>query len=171
MTKQINILLTLCLLNGTLMYGWFRFKTHDRNLQQQLSTFSTVRDELSKAEKCLRDCTFPWENNPRFADPQARFEEFFKNALQSNFIWSPKSTPFPLRSGIVRHTGEVTAFCFYPHLRPFLEMLAENDAPLWIRSLQITRNGLSNTCFKVSLDVDVAERDETSSVKTLSPHE
>ena len=37
MTKQIHALLALCLLNGTLIYGWFRLKTREHTLQQELS--------------------------------------------------------------------------------------------------------------------------------------
>lgn len=171
MTKQIRILLALCLLNGTLIYGWFRLKAREHTLQQQLNTFPTVRNELSKAEKRLQNCIFPWEDAQDFADTQMRFEDFFRNALQKNFVWTPKSTPSHLRNGVICHTGEVTAFFFYPRVRPLLEALAENDAPLWIRSMKIARNGLNNAGFKVSLVADVVTLPETQLNNTSPSNE
>lgn len=170
MTKQIHMLLALCLLNGTLIYGWFRLKTRERTLQQQLSTFPTVRNELTRAEKCLRDCVFPWEDAPNFADTLARFEAFSQDALQKNFVWSPKSMPSPLRNGVVRHTGNATAFFFYPQVRSFLKALSEHNLPLFIRSLHIKRNGLNNAGFKVDLTFEALAINEiTSVVSTPQP--
>lgn len=164
MTKRINLLLALCLLNVALTYGRFRLKARERTLQQQLNTLSVARGDPAKAEKRLGDCIFPWKNNPRFSDTRMRFEEFFTKALQKNVVWDPEPTPSPLRNNVVRHTGHVTAFFFYPHLRPFLKALSEFDAPLWVRSMQIVRNGLSNACFKVALTVEIAERNEATSI-------
>ena len=164
MTKQIHMLLALCLLNGTLIYGWFRLKTRERTLQQQLSTFPTVRNELTRAEKCLRDCVFPWEDATNFADTLARFEDFFRNALQKNFVWTPKSTPSHLCNGVICHTGEVTAFFFYPHVRPFLEALSEHNMPLFIRSLHVKRNGLNNAGLQIDLTFEALAISETTSV-------
>lgn len=169
MTKQIRILLALCLLNGTLMYGWFRLKAREHTLHQELNTFPTVRNELSKAEKRLQNCIFPWEDAQDFADTQVRFEDFFRNALQKNFVWTPKSTPSHLRNGIVRHTGEVTAFFFYPHVRPFLEALSEHNMPLFIRSLHVKRNGLNNAGLQIDLTFEALAISETTSVASTPP--
>ena len=169
MTKQIRILLALCLLNGTLIYGWFRLKAREHTLQQQLNTFPTVRNELSKAEKQLQTHIFPWENYRNLADTQVRFEEFFKNTLQINLVWSPTSNPSPLRDGVVRHTGNVTAFFFYPHIRPFLKALSEHNLPVFIRSLHIKRNGLNNAGLKVVLTFEALAINETTSVASTPP--
>ena len=170
MTKQLHFLLALCLLNGTLTYGWFRLKAREYILQSELSTLPTVRNNLAKAEKQLQAHIFPWKDNPNFADTQAQFEEFFKNALQINLVWSPKSTLSPLRDGVARYTGNVTAFFFYPQVRPFLKAFSEHNLPVFIRSLHIKRNGLRNAGFKVSLAVDVAALPETSTVDAPPPN-
>ena len=169
MTKQIRILLALCLLNGTLIYGWFRLKEREQTLQSELSTFPTVRNERAKAEKQLQTHIFPWENYRNLADTQVRFEEFFKNALQINLVWSPTSNPSPLRDGVVRHTGNVTAFFFYPHIRPFLKALSEHNLPVFIRSLHIKRNGLNNAGLKVVLTFEALAINETTSVASTPP--
>ena len=169
MTKQIHILLALCLLNGTLTYGWFRLKAREHTLQQELGTFPTVRNEIAKAEKQLQTHIFPLENYRNLADTQARFEGFFKNALQINLVWSPKSTPSPLRNGVIRHTGNVTAFFFYPQVRSFLKALSENNLPVFIRSLHIKRNGLNNAGFKVDLTFEALAISETTSVAAIPP--
>ena len=164
MTKQIHILLALCLLNGTLTCGWFRLKAREHILQQELSTFPSVRNELAKAEKQLQAHIFPWKEHPNFADTQARFYEFFQNAIQANFVWSPKSTPSPLRNGVVRRTGNMTAFFFYPQVRPFLKALAEHNLPLFIHLLHVKRNGLNNAGVQVDLTVEALAINETTSV-------
>lgn len=164
MTKQIHILLALCLLNGTLIYSWFRLKSGEHILKQELSTFPIVRKELTKVEKQLQTHIFPWKNYRNLADIQTRFEEFFKNALQSNFVWSPDAKPSPLRDGVVRHTGNVTAFFFYPQIRPFLKALSEHNLPVFIRSLHIKRNGLSNAGLRVDLTFEALAINETTSV-------
>ena len=170
MTKQIHILLALCLLNGSLTYGWFRLKAREHILKQELSTFPIVLDDLARAEKRLQNCIFPWENAPNFADTQARVEEFFQNALQKNFVWSPDATPHPLRNGVIRHTGHATAFFFYPHVRPFLEVLSENNLPLFIQSLHVKRNGLNNAGLQVDLNFEaLAINGTTSAVATPPP--
>ena len=169
MTKQIRILLVLCLLNGTLIYGWFRLKAREHTLQQQLNTFPTVRNELAKAEKQLQIHIFPWKDDPNFADTQMRFEDFFRNALQINLVWSSTSNPSPLRDGVVRHTGNVTAFFFYPHIRPFLEVLAEHNLPVFIRSLHVKRNGLNNAGLQVVLTFEALAISETTSVASTPP--
>lgn len=169
MTKQIRILLALCLLNGTLIYCWFRLKAREHTLQQQLNTFPTVRNELSKAEKRLQNCIFPWEDAQDFADTQMGFEDFFRNALQKNFVWTPKSTPSHLRNGVICHTGEVTAFFFYPHVRPFLEALSEHNMPLFIRSLHVKRNGLNNAGLQIDLTFEALAISETTSVASTPP--
>ena len=169
MTKQIRILLALCLLNGTLTYGWFRLKEREQTLQSELSTFPTVRNELSKAKKQLQTHIFPWKDDPNFADTQMRFEDFFRNALQINLVWSPTSNPSPLRDGVVCHTGNVTAFFFYPQVRPFLEVLAEHNLPVFIRSLHIKRNGLNNAGLQVVLTFEALAISETTSVVSTPP--
>ena len=169
MTKQIRILLALCLLNGTLTYGWFRLKEREQTLQSELSTFPTVRNELSKAEKRLQNCIFPWEDAKDFADTQMRFEDFFRNALQINLVWSPTSNPSPLRNGVVCHTGNVTAFFFYPHVRLFLKALSEHNLPLFIRSLYVKRNGLNNAGLQVVLTFEALAISETTSVAATPP--
>ena len=170
MTKQIHILLALCLLNGSLTYGWFRLKAREHTLQQELSTFPTVLDDLARAEKRLQNCIFPWEDTQDFADTQMRFEDFFRNALQKNFVWSPDIQLSPLRNGVVRHTGHATAFFFYPHVRPFLEVLSENNLPLFIQSLHVKRNGLNNAGLQVDLTFEaLAINGTTSAVATPPP--
>ena len=169
MTKQIHILLALCLLNGTLTYGWFRLKEREQTLQSELSTFPTVRNERAKAKKQLRTHIFPWENYRNLADTQVRFEEFFKNALQINLVWSPTSNPSPLRDGVVCHTGNVTAFFFYPQVRPFLKALAEHNLPVFIRSLHVKRNGLNNAGLQVVLTFEALAISETTSVASTPP--
>ena len=171
MTKQINILLALCLLNGSLMYGWFRLKAREWTLQQELSAFPTVRNNLVKAEKRLQNCIFPWNDSQNFADTQARFEEFLQDALQTNLVWAPKSTLSHLRKGVICHTGHVTAFFFYPQIRPFLKTLSAHKLPLFIRSLHLKRNGLNNAGFKISLTVEVAERNNTTTINAPPPNE
>ena len=169
MTKQIHILLALCLLNGSLTYGWFRLKAREHTLQQELSTFPTVRNELSKARKQLQAHIFPWKDYPNFADTQTRFEEFFKNALQTNFVWSSGVTSSPLRDSVVRHTGEASAFFFYPHVRPFLEALSEHNLPLFIRSLHVKRDGLNNAGLQVKMVFEALAINETTSVAATPP--
>ena len=169
MTKQIHILLALCLLNGTLIYGWFRLKSREHILKQELSTFPIVRNELTKVEKCLQNCVFPWKDYANSADIQTRFEAFFQNALQINLVWSPDAKPSPLRDGVARHTGNVTAFFFYPHVRSFLEALSENNLPLSIRSMHVKRNGLNNAGFKVDLTFEALAISETTSVAAIPP--
>lgn len=169
MTKQIRILLALCLLNGTLIYGWFRLKEREQTLQSELSTFPTVRNEITKAKKQLQTHIFPWENYRNLADTQVRFEEFFKNALQINLVWSPKSTPSPLRNGVICHTGNVTAFFFYPHVRSFLKALSEHNLPLSIRSMHVKRNGLNNAGLQVVLTFEALAISETTSVAATPP--
>ena len=169
MTKQIHVLLILCLLNATLTYGWFRLKSREHTLQRELNTFPTVRNELAKAEKQLQIHIFPWKDDPNFADTQVRFEEFFKNALQKNLVWSPDAKPSPLRDGVVRHTGNVTAFFFYPQVRSFLEALSENNLPLFIRSLHVKRNGLNNAGLQIDLTFEALAISETTSVASTPP--
>jgi hypothetical protein len=170
MIRQIHILLALCLLNGTLTYGWFRLKGHEHTLQRELSTFPTVRNELAQAEKQLQAHIFPWKDYPNFTDTQVRFEEFFKNALQINLVLSPKSTLSPLRDGVARYTGNVTAFFFYPHVRPFLEALSEHNMPVFIRSMHVKRNGLNNAELQVDLTFEaLAISETTSAVSTPQP--
>ena len=169
MTKQIHILLALCLLNGTLTYGWFRLKEREQTLQSELSTFPTVRNEITKAKKQLQTHIFPWENYRNLADTQVRFEEFFKNALQINLVWSPTSNPSPLRDGVVRHTGNVTAFFFYPQVRPFLKKLSEHNLPVFIRSLHVKRNGLNNAGLQVVLTFEALAISKTTSVAATPP--
>ncbi len=169
MTKQLHFLLALCLLNGTLTYGWFRLKAREYILQSELSTLPTVRNNLAKAEKQLQAHIFPWKDNPNFADTQAQFEEFFKNALQKNLVWSPKPTPSTLRNDVVCHTGNATAFFFYPHVRPFLEALSEHNMPLFIRSLHVKRNGLNNAGLQVVLTFEALAISETTSVASTPP--
>ena len=169
MNKQIHILLILCLLNGILTYGWFRLKAREHTLQRELNTFPTVRNEITKAEKQLQIHIFPWENYRNLADTQVRFEEFFKNALQINLVWSPTSNPSPLRDGVVCHTGNVTAFFFYPQVRSFLEVLAEHNLPVFIRSLHVKRNGLNNAGLRVDLTVEALAINETTSVAATPP--
>lgn len=169
MTKQIRILLALCLLNGTLIYGWFRLKAREHTLQQQLSTFPVVRNNLVKAEKQLQVHIFPWKQHTNFADTQARFEEFFKNVLQINLVWSPTSNPSPLRDGVVCHTGNATMFFFYPHVRLFLKALSEHNLPLSIRSMHVKRNGLNNAGLQVVLTFEALAISETTSVAATPP--
>ena len=169
MTKQLHFLLALCLLNGTLTYGWFRLKAREYILQSELSTLPTVRNNLAKAEKQLQAHMFPWENYRNLADTQARFEGFFKNALQINLVWSPKSTLSPLRDGVARYAGNVTAFFFYPQVRPFLKAFSEHNLPVFIRSLHIKRNGLNNARFKVDLTFEALAISETTSVASTPP--
>ena len=164
MTKQIHILLALCLLNGTLIYGWFRLKSREHILKQELSTFPIVRKELTKVEKRLQNCIFSWEDYANSADIQTRFEEFFKNALQKNLVWSPDAKPSPLRNGVVCHTGNVTAFFFYPQVRPFLKKLSEHNLPVFIRSIRVKRNGLNNAGLRVDLTFEALAINETTSV-------
>ena len=171
MTKQLHILLTLCLLNATLTYGWFRLKAREHTLQSELSTCPIVRNELAKAKKQLQVHIFPWKNDPNFTDTQAQFEEFFKNSFQTNLVWSPDVTPFPRRDGVICHTGHATAFFFYPHVRPLLKALSERNLPLFIRSLHVKRNGLNNAGFQVSLAVDVAECNKTTTINIPPPNE
>ncbi|MBR1843490.1 MAG: hypothetical protein IJ793_01270 [Opitutales bacterium] len=169
MTKQIHILLALCLLNGTLTYGWFRLKAREHTLQQELSTFPVVRNNLVKAEKQLQVHIFPWKEHTNFADTQMRFEEFFKNALQKNLVWSPDAKPSPLRNGVVCHTGNVTAFFFYPQVRPFLKALSEHNLPVFIRSLYVKRNGLNNAGLQVDATFEALAINETTSVVATPP--
>ena len=169
MTKQIHILLALCLLNGTLTCGWFRLKAREHILQQELSTFQTVRNNLARAEKHIQAHIFPWKEHPNFADTQMRFEDFFRNALQTNFVWSPDVTPFPLRNGVVCHTGNATMFFFYPHVRPFLEALSEHNLPVFIRSMHVKRNGLNNAGLQVVLTFEALTINETMSVAATPP--
>lgn len=169
MIRQIHILLALCLLNGTLMYGWFRLKGHEHTLQRELSTVPTVRNELAQAEKQLQAHIFPWKDYPNFTDTQVRFEEFFKNALQINLVWSPKSTLSPLRDGVARYTGNVTAFFFYPQVRPFLKALSEHNLPVFIWSMHVKRNGLNNAELQVDLTFEALAISETTSAVATPP--
>lgn len=169
MTKQIQALLALYLLNGTLIYGWFRLKTREHTLQRALITFPSIRNELAQAEKCLQAHIFPWKDDPNFADTQTRFEAFFKNALQKNLVWSPKPTPSTLRNDVVCHTGNATVFFFYPHIRPLLKALAENNLPLFIRSLHVKRNGLNNAGLQIDLTLEALAISETTSVASTPP--
>jgi len=169
MTKQIHMLLALCMLNATLTYGWFRLKAREHTLQQELSTFPVVRNNLVKAEKQLQVHIFPWKEHTNFADTRARFEAFFKNALQKNLVWSPDAKPSPLRNGVVCRTGNVTAFFFYPQVRPFLKALSEHNLPVLIRSLYIKRNGLNNAGLQVDATFEALAINETTSVVATPP--
>ncbi len=169
MTKQLHFLLTLCLLNATLTYGWFRLKAREHILQSELSTFPTVRNNLAKAEKHFQNCVFPWKDYPNFADTRAQFEDFFLDTLQKDLIWSHEPKSFPLRDGVVCHTGKVTAFFFYPQVRPLLKALAEHNLPLFIRSTHVKRNGLSNAGLQVDLTFEALAISGTTSVVATPP--
>lgn len=169
MTKQIRILFALCLLNGTLIYGWFRLKAREHTLQSEPITFPTVRNELAQAEKHLQVHIFPWKGYSNFADTQARFYEFFKNSFQTNLVWSPDIQPSQLRDSVIFHTGKASAFFFYPQVRPFLKMLAENNLPVFIRSMHVKRNGLNNAGLKVDLTFEALAISETTSAVATPP--
>ena len=164
MTKHIRLLLILCVLNGVLTTGWLRLKVRNQTLQRKIQIFPSVRNDIAKAQKNLQSLTFPWKSYTRLADTQADFEKFFKNALQSNFVWAPDSKPFGSRKNVNGYSGKATAFFFYPHVRPLLEALVTSDMPLWIRSMQIVRHGSDNAGLQVTLTFDAAALNETTSV-------
>ena len=164
MTKHIRLLLVLCALNGVLTTGWLRLKVQNQTLQRKIQTCPSVCNDIAKAQKNLQSLTFPWKSYTRLADTQADFEKFFKNALQSNFVWAPDSKPFGSRKNVNGYSGKATAFFFYPHVRPLLEALVTSDMPLWIRSMQIVRHGSDNAGLQVTLTFDAAALNEITSV-------
>ena len=168
--KKFCFLSMLLLINGALTYGWVCLKARDRELQRQLNTLLPTPGN-SAQEASSQSPIFPWEKHTHLADTQANFETLFRGALQSNIVWSPTPKPHPIRKGSIRYSGNATAFFFYPRVQPFLKALADHDMPLWVRSLQLVRRGLSNAGFHIALTFDALALNETTSTCATPPNE
>lgn len=140
------LLLILVNIAFTTTFCWVR--SYNNDLKKQVKNFSQKQDQVKKLLKENAKLKYPWSKK------DLDVKDFLANNLNVNVLKSEISSQEVKgfqRPNVLYSEGYITGYLWYDDCYRVLKILAEQDLPLWIKSLSIDRDIYENYNLQFSM--------------------
>ncbi|MBP5191195.1 MAG: hypothetical protein J6Z25_01320 [Opitutales bacterium] len=143
-----SVLFLTCLVLGIV---WWNLNRRERWLHQQISYLKSTYKPLKQIQEQYSSVVFPWNDYRSFESTQQVVKTILHDHLYQPNVTFSKPTHSPSRTHVRVMTGTADGWILPTQCEPFLEALAQLEAPLWIQRIELKRHGHRNAALNLRL--------------------